>query len=631
MLQGHVLAVLAAIGTSAPEGLRDARVAAYRRVPVGLRGPVRTRVTRAVSDAIFATQHGGDEAHVHRLAYLAVIDREPPADDLEAVRAAFEQARAERPERERPSTVRAALLGAALLLVPLALAAWWLWPRDPYAALSESLPPSRGAYAEGGRPDPGSPAQRVVFEERVPAFTIALDRWRVARAQGRDEAGARAAVERERAAAIEAARAALTPDTVSFLDAVLEQSIAVVGAEAAIGRHAAESHVRSVDALDAALQAEGLAYYVDAEVLTERATGASRVYLSTFTVENVAIYEAEGRSVRALRLRRLDRLNFARAVLGFTRPQVRDALVLAERVEEHLVQAIVPALAPEGTLALAGEDDPALLASTGALAAAGLRGEAVRWTGGDAARAAELGALFSRRHALFTTWSERLMDRGIVLREPDAYVLDLGPYAALESALVAAERRELESIAAALAEERHQRTYRAIEARFLASIERHEVQHRLDFLMGTLGTLPPRLEAMVGPLRMGDVVNLLAERSSAELSAYLGELARDATLVRANLALLLRHVFDRRLWGTAECHAALVVLEGLAAQLGLAHGPLVVSRRIDRAEAARVHAAITSREGESVRAAAEALWAELYGRPLPALSSTGRAGGSWDD
>ncbi|AKF09438.1 hypothetical protein [Sandaracinus amylolyticus] len=620
MLQAHVLAVLAAIATTEDaSAIRDARVAAYRRVPVGLRGPVRTRVTRAVSDAIFATQHGDDEAHVHRLAYLAVIGRDPPqGDDVAAVRAVFDEARAARPERERPSTARALMLGVVMLAVPIAITTWWLWPHDPYAALSEALPPSRGAYVEGGRPDPGTAAQRAVFEVRLPAFTIALDRWRASR-----DPNARAAVDAERDATLGAARGALGADTVSFLDAVLTQSIAVV--EGGVDRHAAESHVRSVDALDAAIQSEGLAYYVDAEVLTERATGASRVYLSSFTVDNVAIYEAEGRTVRALRLRRLDRLNFARAVLGFTRPQVRDALVLGERVEEHLVQAIVPALAPDGALALSGDDDLALRDETARVAAAGVRDEAPRWLGGDAAAASELGAIFARRHALFVAWSERLSERGIVLREPDGYVVDLEPYTAFTGALVAHERRELEALVGALEDERHQRTYRAIEARFLASIERHEVQHRLDFLMGTLGTLPPRLEAMVGPLRMGDVVNLLAERSNAELSAYLSELARDATLVRASLALLLRHVFDRRLWGTAECHAALVILEGLADRLAIPRGTLVVARRIDRAEAARIHAAITARSDDDVQREARALWEELYQRPLPALRSGARA------
>ncbi|MDQ3034058.1 MAG: hypothetical protein M3Y87_16705, partial [Myxococcota bacterium] len=452
----------------------------------------------------------------------------------------------------------------------------------------------------------------------------------VARVRG-DEAAARAGLDAERAATLHEARLAMSAETVSFLHAVLEQSIAVVGADAAVGRHAAESHVRSVDALDAAIQAEGLAYYVDAEVLVEGATGQHRVYLSTFTVENVTIYAAEERTVRALRLRRLDTLNFARAVLGFTRPQVRDALVLMERVEEHLVQAIVPALADGGAMPIGGEDvgGSELLLGVGRVAAQGVREEAAGWMGGDGARAYELGALLERRHAFFTSWSERLLDRGIVLREPDTYVIERARYAALESALTPGERRDLDALIAGLAEEEHQRTYRAIESRFVQSIERHEVQHRLDFEMGTLGTMPPRLEAMVGPLRRGDLVNLLAQRSNAELSAYLSELARDATIARANLALLVRNLFDVRLWGTPECYAALVVLEGLADRMGLAHGPLVVAHAIDRAEVARAHLALAARPDEELRASAAQLWQDLYGRPLPVLRNTGASAPIW--
>lgn len=621
VLTAHVLAVLAAIGSAAPDGVRDARVAAYRRVPVALRGAVRTRVTRAVSDAIFATRHGGDEAHVHRLAYLAVLRVEAPtSDDLDAVSAAFEEARSAHRARERPSAARTAAVGLVLVVLPVALGAWWLWPRDPYAALNESLPASRGAYASGGRPDPGTDAERAIFAERVPAFTIALDRFRASRG-GPDEAAARAAAEAEAARTVADAGRALSADTVSFLRAVLDQSIAVVASDESVGRYAAESHVRSVDALDAALQAEGLGYYVDAEVLSER-SGRGRVYLSTFVVENVAIYTAGERTVRALRLRRLDRLNFARAVLGFTRPQVRDALVLMERIEEHLVQAIVPALAEDGAMPIADERDSSeILIGVGRVAAAGVREEAAVWMGGDGSRAYALGALLARRHAIFATWSERLLERGIVLREPDTYVIERAPYAALESALTPGERRDLDEVVEALADEAHQRTYRAIEARFVASIERHEVQHRLDFEMGTLGTLPPRLEALTGALRRGDYVNLLAERSNAETSAYLSELARDETLVRANLALLVRSLFDPHLWGTAECYAALVVVEGLAARLGIPHGALVAGHAIDRAEVARAHLALASRPDAEVREAAYALWAELYGRPLPELTT----------
>ena len=46
-----------------------------------------------------------------------------------------------------------------------------------------------------------------------------------------------------------------------------------------------------------------LGFYVDAEILSDT-SGRHRVYLSTFTVENVAIYQSGDHVVRALRLRR---------------------------------------------------------------------------------------------------------------------------------------------------------------------------------------------------------------------------------------------------------------------------------------------------------------------------------------
>ena len=636
MVTAHVLSVLAAIGTSAPERARDARVAAYRKVPVALRGVVRTRVTRVVSDAIFATPHGDDEAHVHRLAYLTVLRIEPEGPgDRDAVRAAFEQARAQHGARERPSVIRSLAIGALLLVLPGLTLGYWLWPRDPYATLHASLPPSAAAYREGGRPASGTDAQRALFRDRFPEFVIALNRWSAGLANGETAAGEavdRAAVDREAAATVAEARVALGPEIGSYLQAVIDQSIAIVETEGSLG-HLASAHVASVDALDASLAEAGLGFYVDAEISSDTG-GRHRVYLSTFTVENVALYQSGDHVVRALRLRRLDTLTFARAVLGFTRPEVRDALVLMDPLEDHLVTSIVPALAEGGAMPIADARDVIgreLVDTLGREAGEAVREEARGWMGGDASPAAELGAVLARRRAFFEAWGERLARDGIVLRAPDTYVLDPERYAQLARTLTPPERRDLDALAEELGEERHMITYRAIEGRFVASIERHEVQHRLDFLMGTLSVVPPALEALTGPVREGDWVNALARRANAEHSAYLTELARDPSIVRANLALLTRNLFDERLWGSAECYAALVIVEGLAARTGITHAPLIVSRTIDRAEVGRVFLALIELVDAALRGHAQALWESSYARSLPPLRSSARSDRVWGD
>jgi hypothetical protein len=84
-----------------------------------------------------------------------------------------------------------------------ALAAWFWWPRA-YGALDLLDPVVPHAYLTGGRPSPGSEAQRAVFELALPAFMIALD-------HGQDPESASAELE------LAASQAALPPGVLEAL------------------------------------------------------------------------------------------------------------------------------------------------------------------------------------------------------------------------------------------------------------------------------------------------------------------------------------------------------------------------------------------------------------------------------
>jgi hypothetical protein len=182
------------------------------------------------------------------------------------------------------------------------------------------------------------------------------------------------------------------------------------------------------------------------------------------------------------------------------------------------------------------------------------------------------------------------------------------------------ELREMMEIDAALDDRTRIDAFAALRSALAASVERHEVQHRLDALGPQPPPMPAPLEARVGPLATGGKERRLAATARAELSAYLAELARDAQTPRVGLTLIARFLFDQRLQGSPECYAALTILEGLAEGLGTpARAPLVHAGAVDRRAAADLYLALTALPPARLNAAARTLWERLFAAPLPDL------------
>ncbi|MCB9622379.1 MAG: hypothetical protein H6723_03460 [Sandaracinus sp.] len=613
MLRSRVLFVLATIADARDRA--EARRAVYDRLDPLAGGMIRSRVEAAVSRAALDDPSGGDdEAHVHRLAFLALKGVDDGAHHgPDEVKRRYEEARKglREPARFTPSIVG---LGGALAVGLGALfLAWWIV--RPPSALRERAPERADAFEVGGRPLSGPPEVRALFENVLPAWVVALDRRRVAREEGSD-AGEVAALEAATQTLLTRSRAALGDDVTSFLHAVIDQARTLVEDDEA---PATDSHLRSLDALDQALAERGLGYYVDAEVLSRRTGGPGRhrVYLSSFTVEHVAHYRSDDERVRVLRLRRLDRLAIARGVLGFTREQVRDALVLEERIETHLVDFVLPSLAEGAGMPLFDEGP-------------GAEGPWVReleLTVGEDARALAstlspdalaLGELLGRRKALLDGWQARFPDFRIA--RPRGFDFEAESYSALQNRVPRDQWRELESIASDLRDDDVRRAYVALEDAFAGSIERHEAQHRLDYAADVMRRDLPALHERLGsPFPAEGVRDDRAWSRIAETSAYLSELARAPEVAKVNLALFGRHLFTRRAWGTAESASVLVIYEGLARHLAIETSPLLVRRRVDREALARLHLALRAKPAAELARAARALWEELFGAPLPNL------------
>ncbi len=146
------------------------------------------------------------------------------------------------------------------------------------------------------------------------------------------------------------------------------------------------------------------------------------------------------------------------------------------------------------------------------------------------------------------------------------------------------------------------------------SIRHHEAQHKLD-----------RADALVYPLPLARILperknEPFAVRARYELSGYLSQIASDTWLPQLTLWSLARHAFRRGGPRTEEAFVAVVVVEGLARELGIeSHGPVVHNGEIDRDRLAALVGPLSIKNTVELRRAATELWAEMFEEPLTRL------------
>jgi hypothetical protein len=139
-------------------------------------------------------------------------------------------------------------------------------------------------------------------------------------------------------------------------------------------------------------------------------------------------------------------------------------------------------------------------------------------------------------------------------------------------------------------------------------VRRHEARHAIDNDRDTPLRYPAALAAHV-PDDGGE----LAQRARAELAGYLSQIGNEPAVPQFALWNLASLALSRARWPSAESYVGVVVIEGLARQLGMAPSrPLVVRGQLDRQRLAT----LAAQSGEKLRAAARKLWIELYGEPM---------------
>lgn len=621
MVRGYVLRYLALVAG----GMN--RKEALGRVPRPLRSWVMRAARSRTIAAGFTTAHAEDPAHVHRLAYLAVIGAPTiDDDDVAGVRRTFEAERKTGAE-DRAAMRLGAIVGLGLLVVAGGAATYWMvdqggsggqtGPASPDGAGApdaESGPDLEELLGMDEPPAPSHPLD-AVFGEALPEFVVALDR----RSSGE---------ERPAPDDVASARTRL----LDALRAPGAQGAELVEPMAALAE-ATEGYVDRVDGFDDmrwtnqlvllhdALESADVPYYVDATLRDNLRTGRRRALVSTWDVRRRRVFRAGDALVRALDISRRDNLNFQRSLLGYTRPEIRGALVVVDRIERFLVEQVLPSVNAAADSVIvrdyADESSTEWVTDFERWAHEDLRREAeavvVAEMGHRRALDALAAAIVGRRNAVAALGNS--LGGTVAMRPPSRYVYDLRGIEFPQDADRVALRHVREAERTLQDEEVHQAYRLLVDARAL-SVAEHEVQHRLDYEADRLIDVPVQLNQYTGDTDALERVNRRAERANAELSAYLCQIATRPSLAWTSLVHVASFMMSRPSWGMPEAYAAAALFEGLADEAGIAHRPLIANRRIDRGEAARIYGVLRERNSVDLSTLARSTWASLYGEEL---------------
>ncbi len=590
-----------------------------------VRGLARRRLERCLFRAYVEVGElaGADQEgmrHVLRLASLELNGRTAmDARDPVAVATAY----AALPPAPPPMRWPLASLGAGLLVVLLLGLALWATPalidRGRGASKAFTLPappPSAGAFAEGGVPLSDPRIERLLGDE-LTDFQLALDR--IANGAADDpayRAELRAVLLGPDVATVmgpelSAAWAALLADLErwALLDATVEAEQVEAVSNGLLARAAAVSDH---------LAARSLGYYLDPSLWTQG--DARHAILYTYRVERVAHVRAGDQRRRVLSLRRLDRINLRRALLGMQAEHLRDPVVMLDQIDDHVAQDLLPTLAGAVDAAIDDEWGEGELARVvyqrgGELARAALTPA----LGEDGPALASVATAMAERRVLVAQWQVVLerMDRR--LRPIDTVLLPEGWLTSIDRLLPPDEVAAAQAIERRLVTAQAPRVAARVAELVAATVRRHEAQHGLD--EGQPLAYPPVLEELLGPETSEDEFGETSERrravsAKAELSAYLSEIAANPLSPHLDVLELARHALGKGGWGRTESYVAVVVVGELARELGVAlTGELIHDRAIDRDVMGAALLAVFDAPADRVRAAAAAAWSRLFARP----------------
>jgi hypothetical protein len=597
---------------------------------------------RARRTARAALPDGAGELDLCRLTFLALVG-DPVADlaedDRRGERLSETWLRARRhvgPRRLRvPSAQVRRPIPSLIALVFLLAATGSTWALVTHLRLVAP----HGVYASGGDAPPQNAVLDRVLVEAWPAYVTALSQRQdalpsPAGAGSPDNPDADLAKARD---AIDQA-AGEVPD-----DGRLREALDQLARDASALDATDPAELRAdARAVDGVLMEEGAPYFIDVDVI-ERPNPAGdpepELLSGTYRVDHVTLYRVAGHDYRALRLRRLDRLAFARSLLGFTAPDEDAALVLEDPARAMVLNQLIPTLGGAGGASGAASAPSSLPASYGSfMLVPGSHNGLVDRAGRDAGIAMRrdfagtlsglspdardllptAAALLGARRTLFDGLA-RGLPADELLHDPDTLALDdeqmrelaasgtppLGTTPSWTQLLDLNEKLRTLDASSPSSD-----LLDTVTNTVLADLERHEVLHRHDY--DDPPSTPPALAQLMGPADPGP--------ATLELSAYAGELSQDGCPEGLAVALLSRYLLDPSQSGLDEAPAAIVLFEGLVGySLRTGDG---ADQTLDRDAAAEAVSALLAQDPDQLRQRARLVYRQLFGIGAPVVEQT---------
>ncbi len=361
---------------------------------------------------------------------------------------------------------------------------------------------------------------------------------------------------------------------------------AVAAAQLGVTVHDRDVYREAVKDLTDAFAAEGLGYFLEG-----RFKGGF-AYLQAYRVDEVVFVKTNDAPRRVLTISRLDHLNTSYAVLGMQNEAVGDPVLHAERIAEYVATTELPVFATGAEYPIA---DQLWQATPEAKALAIEIGNAVRREyeaalGSDMKAATRIAKLLVERGAIIEKWRDRLEKRHIYFSTTDQLFVPADLLKALAEDVPHYQLERVEAIDDELADLEGPRIHSRIHDLVSATVRRHEAQHGFDYDRETALRYPAPLQALLGAATHDDQGNERAIVSSArdEMAAFLSQVINDPLTPHASLWHLGQQVFDRNNAGTSYFYGGIVVLEGLAKQLGIDTSGRTFDRGLDRVRLAKI-------------------------------------------
>ena len=442
--------------------------------------------------------------------------------------------------------------------------------------------------------DPTATAAGQVFGKDVPDFVVGLSQNDAARADHAKERATNAAAKKALGEPVVASLADLLEATRAFRAAGLKD------------RKARDAYEAKTATLNRALAKGNQPFFVDADFVGN-ARSVSPVLLG-FYVQAEAQVEGAGSSERVVHLWRLDKLNLNQGYYGYTRPSTPAAIVLLDQIESDLVRDVLPAL-PDGEPMRLVDEETELqgaewVAKVNRRGAKLVRSYFAEVPEGRDEGVRSVAKLLARRRALVDKWRRELAGLGKLLVVPQRLVPEADYSKELSLRVPRAGLHEWDELHDELLTKSKLAAFERLRDHYVASVERHEVQHRLDYRRD-LVPVPPMLVELLGVENPLDApYGSRPARSRDEMSSFLASLIDSGPSPALELALMARHAFTKHSLGNAYSYAVLAAFMGIARELKIDTDKYIGRRRIRRAQVAKLFIAITDRPAAKIRQAA---------------------------